>query len=157
MIILGIDPGVASTGYGLISKQGNQLSLITFGVIKTPAKTNFADRLNIIHRELKALIKKYQPNKIAIEELFFCKNVKTALMVGQARGVILLTSIQANIPIVEYTPLQIKQAVTSYGRAEKSQIQKMVKILLNLKNIPSPDDAADALATAICATQDITL
>jgi len=150
MFILGIDPGVADTGWGIIKQSGNQLTLVDFGVIKTSSKLKFSERLKMIHQELQKIIKKFQPDKIACEELFFCKNVKTALMVGQARGVILLTVMENKKDICEYTPLQVKQAITSYGRAEKGQVQRMVKILLNLKTVPQPDDAADALAIAIC-------
>ncbi len=149
-IILGIDPGVAITGYGVIKVLSNKNELVDYGCILTSAKKPFNERLEQIYRELKQIIKKYKPQQIAVEELFFCKNVKTALKVGQARGVILLTSIQEKILLREFTPLQVKQAVTSYGRADKRQVQEMVKILLNLKNIPKPDDAADALAIAIC-------
>ncbi len=150
--ILGIDPGVADTGFGIIvrDKQGN-LRCKTYGSIKTKAKTEMTERLNIINKELNKIIKKNKPDLIAVEQLFFCNNVKTALIVGQARGVVLLTAKQNNVPIVEFTPLQVKQAVSSYGKASKLQVQKMVKLLLKLDNLPKPDDAADALATAICA------
>jgi len=151
MIILGIDPGVADTGWGVIKKEKNNLKLLTFGVIKTPAQQPLPERLSVIYKELKKTIKKFQPDEISIEELFFCKNVKTALLVGQARGVILLTAIETNVAISEFTPLQVKQAVAAYGKADKKQIQKMVKTLLNMDKIPHPDDAADALAIAICA------
>ena len=113
-----------------------------------------SDRLNIINQELNKIIKKYKPEKVAVEELFFCKNVKTALIVGQARGVILLTAKQNNLPINEHTPLQVKQAVSAYGKASKLQVQKMVKLILKLEAIPQPDDAADALAVAICSSND---
>ncbi len=150
-IILGIDPGIADTGYGVIEKdKKNNLVCITYGSIKTEANTKLADRLNILNKKLDKIIKKYRPEKIAVEELFFCKNIKTALIVGQARGVILLTAKQNNLPISEYTPLQVKQAVSTYGQASKKQVQNMVKLILNLKEIPRPDDAADALAVAIC-------
>lgn len=150
-IILGIDPGIADTGYGIIRAEKQKLICLDYGSIKTKAKTELADRLEIVNIELNKIIKKYCPGLIAVEELFFCKNVKTALVVGHARGVVLLTAKQNNIPTVEFTPLQVKQAVSTYGRAEKIQVQKMVKLLLNLKEIPQPDDAADALAVAICA------
>ncbi|MEK7203046.1 MAG: crossover junction endodeoxyribonuclease RuvC [Patescibacteria group bacterium] len=150
-IILGIDPGVADTGFGIIANQNNKLTSLVYGSIKTSAKLEFADRLEIINLELTKLIKKYKPNLIAIEELFFCKNIKTALMVGQARGVVVLTAKQNKTSTVEFTPLQVKQAVSTYGRASKDQIKKMVKLLLNLKELPKQDDAADALAIAICA------
>jgi len=151
-IILGIDPGIADTGYGVIKKEEQKISMITCGSIKTSARNSFIDRLNILHQELSKIIKIYKPDMIAVEELFFCKNAKTALIVGQARGVMLLTISQNNLPIFEYTPLQVKQALTSYGKADKHQVGQMVKLLLNLKSIPKPDDAADALAVAItCA------
>lgn len=150
--ILGIDPGIADTGFGVVECEGNKLTCITYGSIKTKANTPLADRLEIINNELTEIIKKYSPNLMSVEELFFCNNAKTALIVGQARGVILLTAKQHNLPICEFTPLQVKQAVSTYGKADKAQVQKMVKMLLNLKEIPKPDDAADALAIAICAS-----
>jgi len=149
--ILGLDPGIADTGVGVIKKEGHKLSCLFYSSIKTSAGLPLADRLAILNIELDKLIKKYQPQIIAVEELFFCKNVKTALVVGQARGVLLLTAKQNGLPVVEFTPLQVKQAVSSYGKAGKVQVQKMVKLLLDLKEIPKPDDAADALAIAICA------
>ena len=150
-IILGIDPGLATTGYGVIQKENNgDFKIICNGIIATEAKQIFSERLKEIHQQLDKIIKKYKPNKVAVEELFFCKNVKTALSVGHARGVIILTASQNGLPVFEYTPLQIKQAVASYGRADKKQVQSMVKILLNLKEDPKPDDAADALSVAIC-------
>ncbi|MCX6746023.1 MAG: crossover junction endodeoxyribonuclease RuvC [Candidatus Parcubacteria bacterium] len=148
-IILGIDPGVATTGYAFILEQTNCQEILDFGIITTSAKQPFPERLKYIHVSLTKLIKKFKPNIIAVEQLYFCKNVKTALLVGQARGVILLTAILNKLPLYEFTPLQVKQAVCGYGRAEKSQVQNMVKILLNLKKIPKPDDAADALAIAL--------
>ena len=151
-IIFGIDPGIADTGYGIIKIEDNgQLECLGYGSIKTKANTPLPDRLAILNTELKKLLKKYKPNLVAIEQLFFCNNAKTALIVGQARGVALLTAQQEKISIVEFTPLQVKQAVTAYGQAGKAQVQKMVKLILNLKEIPKPDDAADALAIAICA------
>lgn len=151
-VILGIDPGIADTGYGLIEKdkKGN-LSCLDYGTIKTSSRIEVAERLEIINDELTDIIKKYRPSLMAVEQLFFCKNVKTALVVGQARGVILLTARQNKIRLVEFTPLEVKQAVSSYGQADKVQVQRMVKLILNLKEIPKPDDAADALAIAICA------
>jgi len=150
MIIIGIDPGTATTGYGVLKKENNNLEIIDYGCIKTEQKFSTAERLKQIDQQLTKLIKKYKPQKIAIEDIFFFKNVKTAIKVSQARGVILSRAAQMKMLIDEYTPLQIKQAVTGYGRAEKIQVQKMVKLLLNLKEIPKPDDAADALAAAIC-------
>ena len=154
MIILGIDPGTATTGFGAIKKT-KKLSLIAYGCITTSADLSTADRLNKIHKELSSLIKKYKPNIVAVEDIFFFKNLKTAVKVSQARGVILLTAAKAKIRITEYTPLQVKQAVACYGRADKAQVQKMVKTLLNLKEIPKPDDAADALAIAICCAHSV--
>jgi crossover junction endodeoxyribonuclease RuvC len=150
-IILGIDPGIADTGFGVIEKDKDDLACIHYGSIKTKANIDLPLRLEIINKELNKIIKKYKPDLIAVEQLFFCKNVKTALVVGQARGVVLLTARQNKICLVEFTPLQVKQAVSAYGKASKMQVQKMVKLLLNLKEIPRPDDAADALAIAICA------
>jgi crossover junction endodeoxyribonuclease RuvC len=154
-IILGIDPGIADTGFGVIKNENNKLTCLDYGSIKTSARLELPDRLEIINLELAKLINKYRPNLISIEELFFCKNVKTALIVGQARGVIVLTAKQHNVPAVEFTPLQVKQAVSTYGQAGKLQVQKMVKIILNLEELPKPDDAADALAIAICAANSL--
>jgi crossover junction endodeoxyribonuclease RuvC len=152
MIILGIDPGLADTGFGIIEKNGRaKLTCQKYGSIKTSPKEELGERLETINKNLDKIIKKYKPKLIAVEQLFFCKNVKTASVVGQARGVILLTARQNKIPTVEFTPLEVKQAVSSYGQAGKLQVQKMVKLLLNLKELPKPDDAADALAIAICA------
>lgn len=150
--ILGIDPGIADTGYGVIEKdKSGNLTCLSYGSVKTKAKTAMDERLEIINKELTKIIKKNKPKLIAVEQLFFCKNAKTALIVGQARGVVLLTARQNKIPATEFTPLQVKQAVTAYGQASKIQVQKMVKLLLNLDKLPEPDDAADALAIAICA------
>ncbi len=150
MIILGVDPGTAITGYGVLQSDGDDLSVIDYGAIITPADWLMPRRLQHIYQELTALIAQHTPTDAAIEKLFFSKNVRTALSVGQARGVALLAAAQAGLTIHEYTPLQIKQAVVGYGRAEKQQIQQMVKMLLQLAAIPQPDDAADALAIAIC-------
>lgn len=155
MIILGIDPGTAIVGYGFIKKEKNNLKVIDYGCIFTPAKLDNSKRINIIAGELKKLLQKYRPQNIAVEQLFFFKNLKTAITVSEARGAILLIADQSNIPISEHTPLQVKQAITGYGRADKTQIQKMVKVILNLKEIPKPDDAADALAIAICCANHI--
>jgi len=151
-IIIGFDPGLADTGFGVIEENGNRLVNICYGTIKTPAKTSLESRLETIYLAVKKLIKTHKPNLISIERLFFSRNVSTALIVGQARGVILLAAAQARIPIIEFTPNEVKQAVSSYGAASKQQIQKMVKVLLQLEVIPKPDDAADALAIAICAS-----
>jgi crossover junction endodeoxyribonuclease RuvC len=154
MKIIGIDPGTAIIGYGVINS-GRKLELIDYGCIKTSTDLSTAERLVKLHKELEALIKKHKPDVVAVEDIFFFKNLKTAIKVSQARGVILLTIAQNKIPVAEYTPLQIKQAVACYGRAEKVQVQKMVQVLLNLKEIPKPDDAADALAVAICCAHSI--
>lgn len=150
MIVLGIDPGLATTGYGVINSQNGKLEVINYGCILTKSSLPLSTRLLTIYEETKKLIITYKPDAIIIEEIFFCKNVKTGLQIGHVRGVIMLAAIEANIELAEYTPLQIKQALTGFGRADKKQIQEMVKILLNLKVIPKPDDAADALAVAIC-------
>jgi len=149
-IILGIDPGIADTGYGVIKSEGSKLTCLAYGSIKTDSKLDLISRLEILHRELDKVIKKYKPDLAAIEQLFFNKNVRTALIVGQARGVILLTLKQNKLVIIDYTPSQVKSAVSAYGQASKLQVQKMVKLILNLKELPKPDDAADALAVAIC-------
>ena len=150
-IILGVDPGIADCGYGVISDDDGKISCLAYGSIKTSPKDDLITRLDILHRELDKIIKKYQPQVASVEELFFSKNVKTALTVGHARGVILLTFKQNNLVILEFKPSQVKQGVTCYGAAGKGQVQKMVQILLKLKEIPKPDDAADALAVAMCA------
>ena len=149
-MILGIDPGTAITGYGLVEKQGNHLKRIAFGAILTTPETPTALRLHQIYCQLKTIIEQYRPDMMAVEQLFFNKNVRTALTVGQARGVVLLAGAEAGLDIMEYTPLQVKMAVVGYGRAEKKQVQEMVRMLLCLNEIPKPDDAADALAIAIC-------
>jgi crossover junction endodeoxyribonuclease RuvC len=148
--VLGIDPGTATTGYGVVEEVGGQLKALTSGVIRTRAGQPMPTRLQVIHREIKQLAEKWQPAEAAVEELFFSKNVRTAMSVGQARGVAMLALADAGLPVVEYTPLAIKQAVTGYGSADKTQMQEMVKMLLGLSEVPRPDDAADALAVAIC-------
>lgn len=150
MIILGIDPGTATTGFGVIEKQGNKLRHIDYGCIETKPNIQMPDRLELIRQEAEKIIKTYKPDNLACEELFFFKNSKTVITVAQSRGVVIVTGRKNKIPVFEYTPLQIKQALTGYGRAEKMQIQRMVKMLLKLNKIPKPDDAADALAVAIC-------
>lgn len=153
MIILGIDPGTAATGYGIIKKEGQKYSLLDFGCVVTPANTPLHDRLETIFEELSEIIEKAKPDHIVVEEIFFAANSKTAIAVGQARGVILLAAKKKGCHIYEYTPLEVKMALTGYGRADKKQIQAMVKALLSLHDIPKPDDAADALAIAICHGQ----
>ncbi len=149
MIILGIDPGFARMGWGVISKTGAKFSLVDYGCLKTSAKTGLSGRLELIFDGISKVIKKYKPDMAGIETLFFNTNAKTAVKVGEARGAVLVALKKSGIKICDVTPLQVKQAVAGYGRAEKSQIQKMVKTLLNLKEIPRPDDAADALAVAL--------
>ena len=150
MLVLGIDPGTAITGYGLVTEVDSQLQAVAYGVITTPSDWPMPQRLQKIYRDLTALIAEHQPTEGAVEQLFFSRNVKTALAVGQARGVALLALAEGGVPIYEYTPLQVKQSVVGYGRAEKKQIQELVKLLLGLETVPQPDDAADALAIAIC-------
>ncbi|MBI4426998.1 MAG: crossover junction endodeoxyribonuclease RuvC [Candidatus Magasanikbacteria bacterium] len=148
--ILGVDPGFGRTGWGVIEKSGGgDWWAVAWGCIETSAADPFANRLYELHEKLKLIIKKYKPASVAVEDLFFAKNVKTAMKVGQARGVILLTIKELGLSLNEFTPLQIKQAVTGYGRAEKGQMQKMVGMLLKIKNKITPDDAADALAAAL--------
>ncbi len=151
MIFLGIDPGTAITGFGVVREKNGKLSHVAHGVIRTPAGAALSDRLKEIHEEVASLLKEYQPDAVGVEELFFATNAKTAFTVGQARGVVLLTILQAGAPLREFTPLQVKQGVTGYGKADKTQMQKMVQMILSLRDIPKPDDAADALAIAICA------
>ena len=150
MIILGIDPGTAIMGYGLIEQKGNRLSAIAYACWRTPAHTPLAERLLMLYEQIDQLLREHPPDHMAVEELFFSRNTTTALSVAHARGVILLAGAKRGIPVYEYTPLQVKQAVVGYGRADKKQVQQMVKGLLGLDEIPRPDDTADALAIAIC-------
>jgi crossover junction endodeoxyribonuclease RuvC len=151
MRILGIDPGTATTGYGVVEEDSQgQLVSAGYGTIITPPDMAVEKRLLSIYEQLHEIILLYKPQAAAVEKLFFYKNVTTAMAVGQARGVVVLCFAQASLPIGEYTPLEVKQAVTGYGSADKKQIQQMVKVLLHLETIPKPDDAADALAIAIC-------
>ena len=150
MLSLGIDPGTAILGYGLVREHyDGSLQAVGFDVIRTPAKTPMPRRLQSIHDELKAVIDQHQPDRAAVEELFFSRNVTTAITVAQARGVVLLTLQNAGLPIAEYKPNIIKQSISGYGGADKTQMQEMVRLLLGLDKIPRPDDAADALAVAI--------
>ncbi|MFN3692070.1 MAG: crossover junction endodeoxyribonuclease RuvC [Fervidobacterium sp.] len=151
MKILGIDPGYGIVGYGIVEKIGNKINYISHGAIQTGKEEHFEDRLDYIYNQVIQLIHDYSPELIAVESLYFYKNVKTAIFVGEARGVILLAIKHANIPFVEFTPHQVKLTVTGYGRAQKLQVQKVMKILLKLDELPKPDDAADALAIAWCA------
>jgi len=150
MRVLGIDPGIAITGYGIIDFAGNSFSPVDYGSIRSATEMPQHLRLNKLYNELTDLIIKYRPHCMAVEELFFNRNVRTAMSVSQARGVILLASAQSDLEVYEYTPLQVKQAVVGRGRADKKQVQYMIKIILNLPAIPRPDDVADALAIAVC-------
>ena len=148
--ILGIDPGFAITGYSIVDYIGNKFKLITSGAILTEAHTPFSTRLEKINKELEQIILDFKPDAMSIEELFFNNNAKTAINVAQARGVILVTAINKDIPIYEYTPLQVKQSVVGYGRADKKQVQSMVKMILNEEKLPKLDDTTDSMAIAIC-------
>jgi len=151
MLVIGIDPGTATTGYGLVRQLADgSLSLVDYGVVLTPANLEISKRLLSLHRQLTEIILLHRPQSGAVEKLFFQRNVTNAISVGQARGVALLALAQAGLAAGEYTPMQVKQAVAGYGGADKTQIQHMVRALLNLPEIPRPDDAADALAVAIC-------
>lgn len=150
MRILGVDPGFAITGYSIIDYVGNKFKLIDSGAVTTPAGMSFPLRLSKIYTELGQIIDQYQPDAVSVEELFFNNNVKTAINVAQARGIILVVGCQKNIPTFEYTPLQVKQAVVGYGRADKIQVQKMVKTILKVDSLPKLDDITDSMAIAIC-------
>lgn len=150
MIVLGIDPGYAIVGVGVIEYNGNKFRTIDYYAITTEAHTPFEERLKIIYEGINEAIEKYNPDFMSIEELFFNDNAKTAIAVGQARGVIVLSAVNHGVEIFEYTPLQVKQAVVGYGRADKTQVQQMTKAILALNSVPKPDDVADALAIAVC-------
>jgi len=150
MLVLGIDPGTATTGFGLVALQRGHKKLISYGVIKTSAAMAMPQRLVKINQEYCGIIDLYKPDAIAIEQIFHHKNAKTVISVAQSRGVLLMTAAERNITIAEYTPLQVKQAVTGFGNADKKQVQYMVQNILGLESQPKPDDAADALAIAIC-------
>ena len=150
MLVLGIDPGTAITGYGLVREDETGLALVDCGIITTPAGLPLPERLQTIYQELRDLILRHQPAAAAVEELFFSRNVRTALSVGHARGVTLLALAHGGLPIYEYKPLEVKQAIAGYGGADKQQVQEMVRLLLGLDQVPQPDDAADALAVAVC-------
>ena len=155
MVILGIDPGYAILGYGILLYDRGRFTVLDYGVIETKADRTFPERLEMLHRGVTLLIEKYKPDHIAFEELFFYHNAKTAIQVAAGRGVALLAAQQAGLPLYEYTPMQIKLSVTGDGHADKHQVQTMVKLLLKLKEIPKPDDAADALGAAICHASSI--
>lgn len=150
MIVLGIDPGYAIVGYGIVEYNNNHFRAIEYGAVTTEAHTPFNERIEKIYDGVSALIARYSPCALAVEKLFFNTNQKTAIDVAQARGAIVLAAQKAGVKIFEYTPLQVKQSVVGYGRAEKKQVQEMTRLMLNLEKIPKPDDAADALAMAIC-------
>lgn len=150
MRVLGIDPGSQSTGYGCVDSDGRRHQLVLCGAIRAGTERRFPDRLAAIHRELTNVIRDCTPECVAIENLFHATNVRSALLLGHARGVAMLAAVQAGLPVVEYTPAEIKRAVVGYGRAEKVQVQRMMKLLLGLDRVPSPHDAADALAVAVC-------
>jgi crossover junction endodeoxyribonuclease RuvC len=151
MLVLGIDPGTAITGYGLVREdQAGNLLAVDYGVVRTPSKDPMPERLRQIYHQIYEIANLHQPDSSAVEKLFFQSNVKTAISVGQGRGVAILALAEAEIPVAEYTPMEIKQAVAGYGGADKYQVQHMIRALLNLEDIPQPDDAADALAVAIC-------
>ena len=147
---LGIDPGTAIMGYGVVEQRGSSLQSIDYGVLLTEAGAPLPSRLLTLHGRLRTLLAEHRPDVMAVEELFFSRNTTTALAVGHARGVALLAAAEAEIPVAEYTPLQVKDAVVGYGRATKDQVQQMIRTLLRFEAIPKPDDAADALAVAIC-------
>ena len=151
MIVLGIDPGTARTGYGLVERAGSHLQALEYGCLETPASMELPQRLLLIEQGLSALIEAHRPDVVAVERLYFNKNVQTAFAVGQARGVVLMVAAQHGLAVAEYGPHEVKLAVTGYGRADKGQVQRMVQTLLLLEQLPRPDDAADGLAIAICA------
>jgi crossover junction endodeoxyribonuclease RuvC len=150
LIVLGIDPGTAITGYGIVERTGSRVRALDYGCIQTPSDRPLAERLLEIHAAITDLIQTHQPVLVAVERLFFNKNVQTAFAVGQARGAVLLTAAEHGLPVFEFTPNEVKIAVTGYGRAPKGQVQRMVQTVLGLPDLPRPDDAADALAIAIC-------
>lgn len=150
MIIFGIDPGSGRTGYGCVETDGSHHRMVLCGAVSTPAAASFPEKLHIIHQGLAGLLRQCRPDAVAIENIFYAKNVRSALKLGHARGVAMLAATEAGLEIVEYSPAEIKRAIVGYGRAEKPQVQQMVKLLLGLDQVPSPHDAADALAVAIC-------
>ena len=154
MLVVGIDPGIATTGYGFIrSSSSGRLEAVAFGALRTDAGIALPDRLAILYQGVTGLLDLHRPDAAAVERLYFQKNVTTAMMVGEARGVVLLALARAGIPVGEYTPGEIKQAITAYGSARKQQMQEMIRLLFGLPEIPRPDDAADALAVAVCHLQ----
>lgn len=150
MRILGLDPGLAILGFGIIDEEGNKLKLVEYGIINSEPDITFPERLKLLYDDLDFLINRYKPDIVAVEELFYNRNATTAIKVAQARGIQVLCCQQHDLPLYEFTPLQVKQTITGYGRADKKQVQLMVKNLLNMDHMPQPDDAADAIAIAIC-------
>ncbi len=150
MVILGIDPGIAIVGYGVITYENGRFGVVDYGAVTTKAGMKLSDRLRNVYEDINILIERFKPDACAVEELFFNTNVKTGISVAHGRGVIVLAAAVQNLPVFEYTPLQVKQGVAGYGRADKAQVQRMVKSLLNLPAVPKPDDVSDALAVAIC-------
>ncbi len=150
MIAIGIDPGTATTGFGVVKKDGNDFFCLEYGVIKTDKKDSPSSRLHTLHKAVSLIIKKYSPDFLAVENVYFFKNLKTALPVSQAKGVVMLTAEKAKISVYEFTPLEVKMTITGYGRAEKKQVQEMIKVTLKLNEKPKSKDAADALGVAIC-------
>ena len=153
--VLGLDPGTAIVGWGVVEAEGQDMTLLDYGTIRTPAKRPLAERVTQIYDQLNELLDRYRPDGVAIEQLFFARNVTTALPVAHARGVMLLAAHKRGIPLQEFKPVEIKKALTGYGKADKRQMQQMVRLLLGLDDIPRPDDAADAIATAICYHQTV--
>jgi len=154
MCVLGIDPGIGTTGYGVVDEgDGGSVRLIAYGAIETPPGHPMPARLLQLHTEALAVMRQHQPESVAVEQLFFGRNVTTAISVGQARGVVLLAAAQAGLDVFEYKPAEVKQALSGYGKADKRQMQEMVRLLLDLDHIPRPDDAADAIAIAVCHLQ----
>ena len=150
VIVLGVDPGTAATGYGIVERSGSRLRALDYGCLETQPAQALAVRLLVIHRSVRQLIELHRPSMVGVERLFFNRNVQTAFAVGQARGVVLLAAAEAGVPVFEYGPHEVKMAVTGYGRADKQQVQRMVQAVLGMDVLPRPDDAADALAVAIC-------
>jgi len=148
--ILGVDPGTAACGYGVVAKADGRFVALEYGLITTPPTRSTPERLHVIYREISDVINRLRPDRVAVEEVFFARNAKTAIAVGQARGVVLLAAALAGVPVVEYTPLEVKKSVTTYGRGRKEQVGQMVAIILGLPEVPRPDDVADALAVALC-------
>lgn len=155
MIVLGIDPGTARTGYGIVAREGSKLQMLDYGCIETVDDRPLAQRLLLIHEALSDLIESHQPEAVGVERLFFNKNVRTATAVGQSRGVVLLAAAEHGLPILEFGPHEVKLAVTGYGRAPKDQVQRMVQMVLAMPELPRPDDAADALAVAVCTAHTV--